>query len=77
MVKASVASMSLDAIVFIEMLILFTIHAKLWLISKEYLLKRESIEGNVLLTNIAACRNEIRLLVKQIEWTFSHLKWLQ
>jgi hypothetical protein len=69
--------MSLDAIVFIEMLILFTIHATLWLISKEYLLKRESIEGNVLLTKIAACRNEIRLLVKQIEWTFSHLEGLQ
>ena len=69
--------MSLDAIVFIEISILYAIHAKLWLISKDYLLKGESIEGNVLLTKIAACRNAIRLLVKQIEWTFSHLEWLQ
>ena len=44
---------------------------------KIILLKGESIEGNVLLTKIAASRNAIRLLVKQIEWTFSHLEWLQ
>ena len=69
--------MSLDAIIFIEISILYAIHAILWLISKDYLLKGESIEGNVLLTKIAACRNAIRLLVKQIEWTFSHLEWLQ
>jgi hypothetical protein len=40
--------MSLDAIVFIEISIPYTIHAKLWLISKDYLLKGESIEGDVL-----------------------------
>ena len=45
--------MSLDAIVFIEISILYTIHAKLWLISKDYLLKGESIEGDVLLTKIS------------------------
>jgi hypothetical protein len=45
----------------------------LWLISKDYLLKGESIEGNVLLTKLATRRNAIRLLVKEIEWTFSHL----
>ena len=40
--------MSLDAIVFIEISILYAIHAKLWLISKDYLLKGESIEGSVI-----------------------------
>ena len=50
--KASVASMSLDAIVFIEISILYAIHAKLWLISKDYLLKGESIEGSVLLSKL-------------------------
>jgi hypothetical protein len=77
MAQASVASMSLDAIVFIEISTLYTIHAKLWLISKEYILKGESIEGSVLLSKLVTRRNEIRLLVKQIEWTFSHLEWLQ
>jgi hypothetical protein len=33
-------------IVFIEISILYAIHAKLWLISKDYLLKGESIEGS-------------------------------
>jgi hypothetical protein len=69
--------MSLDAIVFIEISILYTIHAKLWLISKQYLQKGERIEGSVLLLKLVKRRNEILLLVKQIELTFNHLEGLQ